>query len=76
MAQANLGLMYQDGAGVSSDMVEAYKWFTLSAEQGNPVGQHSFDEYNEKHLLSPQQFAQAKQMVAEFHTQTKTNRRR
>ena len=47
MAQANLGLMYEDGdGGLPHDMVRAYKWFALSAEQGNASGRHSFDEYN------------------------------
>jgi hypothetical protein len=73
MAQANLGLMYQDGTGVDHDMVQAYKWFTLSAEQGNVVGRHSFDDYNAHHRLTPEQFAEAERMVAEFHAQTHTN---
>jgi TPR repeat protein len=73
MAQANLGLMYQDGAGVPPDMIQAYKWFSLSAEQGNVVGKHSFDDYNEHHRLTTNQLAEAERMVAEFHAQTRTN---
>ncbi len=58
---------------IPSDMVQAYKWFTLSAEQGNVTGRHSFDDYNEHHRLTPEQFAEARQMVAEFHAQTRMN---
>lgn len=77
MAQANLGLMYQDGdGGLPHDKVQAYKWFMLSAEQGNIVGRHSFDEYNEKHLLTPEQFTEARRMAAKFHGLTNQNERK
>ena len=32
-AQANLGFMYAGGYGAPRDLVEAFKWFTLAAEQ-------------------------------------------
>lgn len=32
----NLGLAYQNGNGVSPDLIEAYKWFHLGAEAGHP----------------------------------------
>ena len=38
-AQSNLGLMYDNGLGVTQDYKEAVKWFRLSAEQGNVVAQ-------------------------------------
>ena len=38
-AQALLGLIYQDGRGVTSDFKEAVKWFSASASQGNANGQ-------------------------------------
>ena len=38
-AQYNLGLMYNNGWGVSQDHKEAMKWYTLSAEQGDPKAQ-------------------------------------
>lgn len=35
-AQANLGVLYASGTGVSeADLVQAYVWFTLAADQGN-----------------------------------------
>ena len=38
-AQYNLGVMYDNGQGVSEDDEEAVKWYTLAAEQGNPQSQ-------------------------------------
>jgi len=31
----NLGMMYSIGSGVPVDLVEAHKWFNLSASRGN-----------------------------------------
>ena len=39
IAQANLGLMYENGEGVTQDYGEAVKWYRLSAAQGNAGGQ-------------------------------------
>ena len=33
-AQFNLGVMYENGLEVTHDYKEAFKWFSLSAEQG------------------------------------------
>ena len=38
-AQYNLGIMYQDGRGVTKDDAEAVKWYTLAAEQGHALAQ-------------------------------------
>ncbi len=38
-AQAQIGLSYLNGIGVSPDAEEAAKWFKRSAEQGNKAGQ-------------------------------------
>jgi len=38
-AQCALGLMYQNGRGVTRDYKTAVKWFKLSAEQGFADGQ-------------------------------------
>ena len=38
-AQYNLGLMYANGQGVPQDDKEAFKWYRLSAEQGNSTAQ-------------------------------------
>ena len=34
-AQNRLGVMYERGEGVMVDLVEAYKWYSLSAAAGN-----------------------------------------
>ena len=61
--------MYQDGAGVPHDFVQAYKWFKLSAEQGDAVGKHFFQDYNLYHRLTPAQLAEAERLAAEFRGQ-------
>ena len=38
-AQSNLGLMYDQGLGVSQDYAEAVRWFRLAAEQGDAGAQ-------------------------------------
>ncbi len=34
-AQLYLGIMYSQGLGVPKDFVQAYRWYTLAADQGN-----------------------------------------
>jgi uncharacterized protein len=41
IAQSFLGVMYEKGQGVPQDYKEAVKWYLLSAEQGNILGQVS-----------------------------------
>ena len=38
-AQSQLGLMYDQGLGVSQDYAEAAQWFRLAAEQGDAGAQ-------------------------------------
>ena len=38
-AQRKLGFMYDEGPGVPQDYVEAVKWYTLAAEQGDLISQ-------------------------------------
>ena len=38
VAQLNLGELYQLGRGVPQDSVEAYLWYSLAAEGGQPLG--------------------------------------
>ena len=40
-AQNKLALIYIEGAGVASDIVEAVKWFRKAAEQGDAIGQNA-----------------------------------
>jgi len=41
VAQDRLGLMYEMGSGVPRDYVQAYKWYSKAAEQGNGDAQHA-----------------------------------
>ena len=38
--QYHLGLLYEIGLGVTQDHEQALKWYTESAEQGNPTAQY------------------------------------
>jgi hypothetical protein len=40
-AQNNLGVMYENGKGVTRDDKEAVRWYTKAAEQGNAVAQNN-----------------------------------
>ncbi|MCE5212092.1 MAG: sel1 repeat family protein, partial [Deltaproteobacteria bacterium] len=39
LAQMMLGQMYFKGEGVSQNYVQAYKWFYIAAETGDPLAQ-------------------------------------
>ncbi|MCG3770643.1 MAG: Secretory immunoglobulin A-binding protein EsiB [Nitrosomonadaceae bacterium] len=39
-AQSNLGVMYNNGQGVTQDYKEAVKWYGLAAAQGDASAQH------------------------------------
>ena len=41
---SNLGVCYHDGTGVVVDDVEAVRWYRLSAEAGNELGQYNLGE--------------------------------
>ena len=73
-AQDNLGQMYENGyAGLPLDVVQAYKWFWLSEQQGNPAGRHDVMEIELHHGLTSEQIDEAKRMAAEFRAQMQTN---
>lgn len=42
-AQYNLGVIYDNGRGVSQDNRKALKWYVLAANQGDPVAQKNVD---------------------------------
>jgi TPR repeat protein len=65
-AQANLAQMYLTGRGVPLDLVQAYKWSRLSANQHDPIGQHDFQELISGHALNSMQIAQGQQLVEQF----------
>lgn len=41
LAQSNLGNMYSNGLGVTTNYKEAVKWYRLAAEQGDADAQFS-----------------------------------
>ena len=73
-AQDNLGQMYENGnAGLPRDLVQAYKWFWLSEQQGNPGGRHDVIEFELHHVLTPEQIAEAKHLAAQFQARMHTH---
>ena len=43
-AQYNLGVMYDNGAGVPENKAEAVKWYRLAAEQGYASAQYALEK--------------------------------
>ena len=62
-AQYMLGRMYELGLGMRADPVQAYKWYTLSGNQGYRMSQTGAKNMLE--IMTPQQRAEAKKLVAE-----------
>ena len=62
-AQYMLGRMYELGFGMRADPVQAYKWYTLSGDQGYRMSQTGAKNMLE--VMTPQQRAEAKKLVAE-----------
>jgi TPR repeat protein len=63
-AQASLGFAYAGGDGVESDLIKAYKWFTLSALQGEVTGKNALGDFMRG--LSEVQHAEGNRLVVEF----------
>ena len=73
-AEDDLGQMYENGdGGLPHDLIQAYKWFWLSDQQGNRGGQHDVMQIELHQALTPQQIDEAKRLAAEFRAQTNTN---
>ena len=53
-AQNNLGIMYEDGQGVSQDYKTAVKWYRLAAEQGFAPAQHNLGRIAEDETKKPE----------------------
>ncbi len=56
-AQVNLGIMSSQGQGVPKDSVQAYRWYTLAAGQGDDLA-GKFQDHLEK-SMSLEQLAEA-----------------
>jgi TPR repeat protein len=63
-AQANLGLLYSNGRGVSQDYVSAYMWFDLAAAGGNEEAEKRRDTMAKK--MTSGQIAQAQKLADEW----------
>jgi localization factor PodJL len=58
------GIAHANGDGGPKDHVQAYKWFALSAAQGDEQAAAHRDWLEKK--MTPAQLAQAKRLVAEW----------
>ncbi len=62
-AQLYLGMMYALGRGVPQDYSEAFKWFSLAAEQGDAAAQNSLASMYIDGKAVPQDYAEALKWV-------------
>lgn len=56
------GIMYEEGRGVPKNNIEAYKWFLLSAAQGNEMARRKA-ECLENHL-TPEEIARGQNLAS------------
>ena len=59
IAQANVGVMYYEGRGVTQDYAEAVKWYRRAAEQGGAGAQHNLGVTYDNGQGVPQDYVQA-----------------
>ena len=64
-AQCNLGALYHNGDGVPRNYIEAYKWESLAAAQGNESAK-KYLGIDEEVLMTAPEVAEAQQLAAEF----------
>ncbi len=62
-AQVNLGILYSQGRGVPKDNVQAYRWYTLAANQGDDLAE-KFKDHLEK-SMTLDELAEAQRLVRE-----------
>lgn len=65
-AQMNLGRMYMNGFGVKTDLVEAYKWFLLARNHGEPTVAKYLRDFEMTDQLTPAQKTEAQRRAEEF----------
>jgi len=63
-AQFNLGLMYDDGAGVPKSNIDAHMWYNLAASQGDKVAAENRDLLAER--MTPEKIAMAHARAREW----------
>ncbi len=68
-AQVNLGIIYSQGRGVPKDSVQAYRWYTLAADQGDGLAE-KFKDHLEK-SMTLDQLAEAQRLAREWRPKKK-----
>ncbi len=63
-AQVNLGIMYSQGRGVPKDAVQAYRWYTLAANQGDDLAEKFKDHLAKSMTLD--ELAEAQRLAGEW----------
>lgn len=58
-SQYALGMMYENGFGVTKDLSAARSWYTKAATQGNTDAQFNLGAMNEKGIGAPKNYAAA-----------------
>ena len=60
-------MMFALGQGTEPNLVQAYKWMTLSSKSGNEDAANAMEQLTTK--LSPEQLAEAAKLVKEWEAQ-------
>ncbi len=68
-AQVNLGIMSSQGLGVPKDSVQAYRWYTLAASQGDDLADKFKDHLAKSMTLD--QLAKAQRLAREWQPKGK-----
>jgi hypothetical protein len=68
----NLGIMYDDGQGVTQDYVEAYKWLSLAMARATGERHKMVAAARDRvaQLMTPAQIAEAQNLAGEWRSQT------
>lgn len=64
LAQHNLGVMYQQGLGVTQDLIEAYKWHNIALANGMEKSRDIMDLIVK--LMTPIQIESARKLAREW----------
>ncbi len=70
-AQLRVGLLYETGEGVGQDMIEAYRWLKLAANQGQPQAVEALRHVTA--ALAPAERAIAESLAKESNTKAKND---
>ncbi len=69
-AQYYIGIMYANGQGVKKDIIKAYAWYSVAAEEQD-IAEENRDDIEKK--LSVKQRAKAKRLAREFNRKYSAN---